>query len=112
MLRRVGQSAPAAAGGARGCHAPAPVDLADAPGKAHARRAMEVAALDVAAASGQHLLLIGSLGSGKILLASHLPSQLPDTEESEALQLAAIALVSGEGLPPALVAAAAPRAAP
>lgn len=46
------------------------------------------------------MLLIGSPGCGKTLLASRLPSLLPDTEETEALQLAAIASVSGEGLDP------------
>lgn len=70
-------------------------DLADVRGQAHARRALEVAA-----AGGHHLLLIGSPGCGKTLLASRLPSLLPDTEETEALQLAAIASVSGEGLDP------------
>lgn len=70
-------------------------DLADVRGQAHARRALEVAA-----AGGHHLLLIGSPGCGKTLLASRLPSLLPDTEEAEALQLAAIASVSGEGLDP------------
>ena len=67
-------------------------DLADVRGQAHARRALEVAA-----AGGHHLLLIGSPGCGKTLLASRLPSLLPDTEEAEALQLAAIVPVSGEG---------------
>ncbi len=70
-------------------------DLADVRGQAHARRALEVAA-----AGGHHLLLIGSPGCGKTLLASRLPSLLPDTEEAEALQMAAIASVSGEGLDP------------
>lgn len=70
-------------------------DLADVRGQAHARRTLEVAA-----AGGHHLLLIGSPGCGKTLLASRLPSLLPDTEETEALQLAAIASVSGEGLDP------------
>ena len=45
-------------------------------------------------------MLIGSPGCGKTLLVSRLPSLLPDTEETEALQLAAIASVSGEGLDP------------
>lgn len=70
-------------------------DLADVRGQAHARRALEVGA-----AGGHHLLLIGSPGCGKTLLASRLPSLLPDTDEAEALQLAAIASVSGEGLDP------------
>jgi magnesium chelatase family protein len=54
----------------------------------------------VAAAGGHHLLLIGSPGCGKTLLASRLPSLLPDSEEIDALQLAAITTVSGEGLDP------------
>ena len=49
---------------------------------------------------GHHLLLIGSPGCDRTLLASRLPSLLPDTEEAEALQLAAIASVSSEGLDP------------
>ncbi|KAF1015198.1 MAG: Competence protein ComM [Stenotrophomonas maltophilia] len=70
-------------------------DLADVRGQPHARRALEVAA-----AGGHHLLLIGSPGCGKTLLASRLPGLLPDTSEEEALQNAAIASVSGEGLDP------------
>ncbi len=70
-------------------------DLADVRGQALARRALEVAA-----AGGHHLLLIGSPGCGKTLLASRLPSLLPDSEEIDALQLAAITSVSGEGLDP------------
>lgn len=68
-------------------------DLADVRGQAHARRALEVAA-----AGGHHLLLIGSPGCGKTLLASRLPGILPEATEAEALQTAAIASISGSGL--------------
>ncbi|MFC4727405.1 YifB family Mg chelatase-like AAA ATPase [Coralloluteibacterium thermophilus] len=71
-------------------------DLADVRGQAHARRALEVAA-----AGGHHLLLIGPPGCGKTLLASRLPGLLPPASESEALETAAVASVSGHGLDPA-----------
>ncbi len=73
----------------------APLDLADVRGQAHARRALEVAA-----AGGHHLLLIGSPGCGKTLLASRLPGILPEATEAEALQSAALASISGGGLDP------------
>ncbi|MDR0184606.1 YifB family Mg chelatase-like AAA ATPase [Lysobacter arvi] len=75
--------------------APGP-DLADVRGQAQARRALEIAA-----AGGHHLLLIGPPGCGKTLLASRLPGLLPEATESEALESAAIASVSGRGLDPA-----------
>ncbi|WP_133500217.1 YifB family Mg chelatase-like AAA ATPase [Cognatilysobacter terrigena] len=70
-------------------------DLADVRGQAHARRALEVAA-----AGGHHLLLIGPPGCGKTLLASRLPGLLPEASEAEALESAAIASISGRGLDP------------
>jgi magnesium chelatase family protein len=72
------------------------VDLRDVRGQAHARRALEVAA-----AGGHHLLLIGPPGCGKSLLASRLPGLLPEASEEEALESAAIASISGRGLDPA-----------
>jgi magnesium chelatase family protein len=71
-------------------------DMADVRGQANARRALEVAA-----AGGHHLLMTGPPGSGKTLLATRLVGLLPDASESEALQVAAIASVSGHGLNPA-----------
>lgn len=65
-------------------------DLSDVRGQAHARRALEIAA-----AGGHHLLLVGPPGCGKTLLASRLPGLLPQASESEALEAAAIASVSG-----------------
>jgi len=75
--------------------APGP-DLRDVRGQTHARRALEVAA-----AGGHHLLLIGPPGCGKTLLASRLSGLLPEASEDEALEAAAIASVSGRGLDPA-----------
>jgi len=71
-------------------------DLADVRGQAHARRALEIAA-----AGGHHLLMIGPPGCGKTLLASRLPGLLPGASEDEALEAAAIASVSGRGIDPA-----------
>ena len=75
---------------------PHPVpDMADVRGQAQARRALEVAA-----AGNHHLLLLGSPGCGKTLLATRLPGILPEASEIEALEAAAIASVSGRGLDP------------
>ena len=68
-------------------------DLADVRGQLQARRALEIAA-----AGNHHLILIGPPGCGKTLLASRLPGLLPEASESEALESAAIASVSGRGL--------------
>src|SRR6056297_1054371 len=65
-------------------------DLADVRGQARARRALEVAA-----AGGHNLLLIGPPGTGKTLLASRLPGILPPLTEDEALEVAAVRSVCG-----------------
>ena len=54
-------------------------DLADVRGQRIARRALEVAA-----AGGHHLLMVGPPGSGKTLLANRLPGLLPDLDEETA----------------------------
>ncbi|HJX07693.1 MAG TPA: YifB family Mg chelatase-like AAA ATPase [Actinomycetota bacterium] len=72
-------------------------DLADVRGQLQARRALEVAA-----AGGHNLLLIGSPGAGKTMLARRLASILPALTRDEALeasQLHSIAgLLAGRGL--------------
>ncbi|MEE8379960.1 MAG: YifB family Mg chelatase-like AAA ATPase [Gammaproteobacteria bacterium] len=67
-------------------------DMADVRGQFHAKRALEVAA-----AGGHSLLLIGPPGTGKTMLASRLPGILPQLNEVEALETAAIASVSDRG---------------
>lgn len=64
--------------------APEP-DLADVRGQAMGRRALEVAA-----AGGHHLLLVGPPGSGKTMLARRLVGLLPDLEPPEALEVARV----------------------
>ena len=71
-------------------------DLRDVRGQAQARRALEVAA-----AGGHHLLLVGPPGCGKTLLASRLPGVLPEASEHDALETAAVTSISGRGLDPA-----------
>ncbi len=68
-------------------------DLSEVRGQAQARRALEIAA-----AGAHHLLLIGPPGCGKTLLASRLPGIMPPLAESDALDVAAIASVSGRQL--------------
>jgi magnesium chelatase family protein len=65
-------------------------DLADLRGQPHLRHALEVAA-----AGGHSLLMIGPPGAGKSLAASRLPSILPPLASAEALEVARIASASG-----------------
>ncbi len=65
-------------------------DLADVRGQAEARRALEIAA-----AGGHHLLLLGPPGCGKSMLARRLPGILPPLDRVQALELAAIRSVAG-----------------
>ncbi|MGE0370910.1 MAG: YifB family Mg chelatase-like AAA ATPase, partial [Gammaproteobacteria bacterium] len=67
-------------------------DLADVRGQHHAKRALEIAA-----AGGHSLLMIGPPGTGKTMLASRLPGILPPMTEQEALETAAIASISRSG---------------
>ena len=66
------------------------VDLADLRGQAFARRALEVAA-----AGGHNLLMVGPPGAGKTMLARRLPTILPPLLFDEALEATAIHSVAG-----------------
>ena len=57
-------------------------DLADVRGQPHAKRALEIAA-----AGGHSLLMLGPPGTGKSMLAQRLPGLLPPMTEEEALEV-------------------------
>jgi magnesium chelatase family protein len=74
--------------------APLP-DLRDVKGHAQAKRALEIAA-----AGGHSLLMVGPPGSGKSMLAERLPSLLPPMDEAEQLaQAALLGLTAADAVP-------------
>jgi magnesium chelatase family protein len=70
---------------------PGSLDMRDIKGQESAKRALEIAA-----AGGHHLLMIGAPGAGKSMLAARLPSILPPLSPSELLDISMIASVAGE----------------
>ncbi|MFC4926370.1 MULTISPECIES: YifB family Mg chelatase-like AAA ATPase [Delftia] len=70
------------------------LDLAEVRGQAQARRALEIAA-----AGGHGLLLVGPPGSGKSMLAQRFADLLPPMSDDEALEAAAIASLAGRFTP-------------
>ena len=70
------------------------LDLRDVRGQQQARYALEVAA-----AGGHHIAMLGSAGVGKSMLAARLPSLLPELDDDDSVQVTAIHSVAGQ-LPP------------
>jgi len=71
-------------------------NMADVIGQQGARSALEVAA-----AGGHHVLMVGPPGAGKSMLAARLPSLLPPMTDDEALSSAALLSASAHGFSPA-----------
>jgi magnesium chelatase family protein len=76
---------------------PAPVypDLAEVRGQAQAKRALEVAA-----AGGHSVLMVGPPGTGKSMLAARFPGLLPPMSNAEALESGALASLGSAGFRP------------
>ena len=66
-------------------------DLAQVKGQETAKRAIEIAA-----AGGHNLVMVGPPGAGKSLLATCVPGILPDLTPAEALEVSMVASISGE----------------
>ena len=69
------------------------LDLSDVRGQAQARRALEIAA-----AGGHHLLMMGPPGTGKSMLAQRLNTLLPPMDEEEALQTLSLHSIGNQAI--------------
>lgn len=69
------------------------IDFSDVHGQFHVKRAFEISA-----AGAHNVLMLGPPGTGKSMLASRLPTIIPELTEQQAQETAAIASISGKGL--------------
>ncbi|MFC5928526.1 ATP-binding protein [Cryobacterium melibiosiphilum] len=76
----------------------AELDLVDVIGNDDA-----ILALQIAAAGGHHVFMLGPPGAGKTMLAARLPGLLPDLDQAASLEVSALRSLSGRGLGSALI---------
>jgi magnesium chelatase family protein len=69
---------------------PAAADLADVAGQTAAKRALEIAA-----AGGHHLFMVGAPGAGKTMLAERLPGLLPRLGDRASMEVTAVHSIAG-----------------
>jgi len=74
------------------CESSTIADMSDIRGQHHARRALEIAA-----AGGHNLIMVGPPGTGKSMLASRLPGILPPLSDEQALESASVQSISHQG---------------
>jgi magnesium chelatase family protein len=67
-----------------------PIDFSDVKGQGHVKRALEVAA-----AGGHNIIMVGPPGSGKTMLAKRLPTIIPEMTLDEALETTKIHSIAG-----------------
>ncbi|MGY6547927.1 MAG: YifB family Mg chelatase-like AAA ATPase [Roseinatronobacter sp.] len=91
VIRHYGGQAPLSPAMPGEVHRPRDVrDMSDVKGQERAKRALEIAA------SGRHhMLMIGTPGAGKSMLAARLPGILPDLAPAEALETSMIHSIAG-----------------
>src|SRR5512135_1818574 len=85
---------------------PAPTDFREIKGQEHVKRALEIAA-----AGGHNVIMIGPPGAGKTLLARAMPGILPTMSIDEALEVTRIYSVA-DALPPEMIVRTRPFRAP
>ena len=90
--RKVNQTSPAPSAQSQASHASqaSELDLSQVVGQSEARYALEVAA-----AGGHHLLMIGPPGAGKTMLAQRLPGILPDLNDADAVTVTSVHSLAG-----------------
>lgn len=71
------------------------LDMSEVKGQAQARRALEIAA-----AGGHHMMMVGPPGTGKTMLADRIPTIMPPMTDQEAIESATLQSISQQGFKP------------